>query len=95
MLLDIYTLFVCELYILGFLTIIYIFAWLGGKRQRELGHMALILAITMSAVFLSSLRNKGYHFLPVVVSNSLLLLSYGLMVNILRSLGNARSAICG
>ena len=87
MLLDIYTLFICELYILGFLTIIYVFAWLGGKRQRELGYMALILAMTMSAVFLSSLRSKGYHFLPVVVSNTLLLLSYGLMVNIMRSLG--------
>ncbi len=87
MLLDIYTLFICELYILGFLTIIYVFAWLGGNRQRELGYMVLILAMTLSAVFLSSLRNRGYHFLPVVVSNSMLLLSYGLMVNILRSLG--------
>ncbi len=37
MLLDIYTLFICELYVLGFLSIILIFAWVGAQYDRVLG----------------------------------------------------------
>lgn len=86
--LDIYTLYICELYILGFLSVINVFTWLGSRCQKESGFMAVILALTMSAVWLANLRHFGYQFLPVAVANFLVLLSYGLLVNILRSLGD-------
>lgn len=62
--LDIYTLYICELYILGFLSVINVFTWLGSRCQKESGFMAVILALTMSAVWLANLRHFGYQFLP-------------------------------
>ncbi|PPS58648.1 hypothetical protein CRX72_20195 [Pantoea sp. BRM17] len=59
MMLDIYTLFVCELYVLGFLSIIMIFAWVGAQYDRVLGFTTLTLILTLCAVFLSSLRSAG------------------------------------
>lgn len=64
MTLDIYTLFVCELYVLGFLSIILVFAWVGAQYDRVLGFTTLALTLTLTAVFLSSLRSAGFVFFP-------------------------------
>lgn len=82
--LDIYTLFVCELYVLGFLSIIMVFAWLGSQRDRVLGFTSLSLIFTLLSVFLSSLRSSGLHFLPVAVGNVLVMLAYGTLLNAFR-----------
>ncbi|MGK3141074.1 GGDEF domain-containing protein [Pantoea sp. C2G6] len=82
--LDIYTLFVCELYVLGFLSIIMIFAWMGSQYDRVLGFTCLTLTLTLVAVFLSSLRSSGLHFLPVAVGNVLVMLAYGGLLNAFR-----------
>jgi len=82
--LDIYTLFICELYVLGFLSIIMIFAWMGAQYDRVLGFTCLSLMATLVAVFLSSLRSSGLHFLPVAVGNVLVMLAYGGLLNAFR-----------
>lgn len=82
--LDIYTLFVCELYVLGFLSIIMVFAWVGSHYDRVLGFTCLSLVFTLIAVFLSSLRSSGLHFLPVAVGNVLVMLAYGGLLNAFR-----------
>jgi len=82
--LDIYTLFVCELYVLGFLSIIMVFAWVGSHYDRVLGFTCLSLLFTLIAVFLSSLRSSGLHFLPVAVGNVLVMLAYGGLLNAFR-----------
>jgi len=82
--LDIYTLFVCELYVLGFLSIIMVFAWMGSHYDRVLGFTCLSLIFTLIAVFLSSLRSSGLHFLPVAVGNVLVMLAYGGLLNAFR-----------
>ncbi|WP_312663410.1 diguanylate cyclase, partial [Pantoea sp. CTOTU49201] len=84
MTLDIYTLFVCELYVLGFLSIILVFAWVGAQYDRVLGCTTLALVLTLAAVFLSSLRSAGFQFLPVAVGNIMLLLAYGNLLNAFR-----------
>ncbi|PYG52147.1 diguanylate cyclase (GGDEF)-like protein [Pantoea sp. AG1095] len=84
MTLDLYTLFVCELFVLGFLSIILIFAWIGAQYDRVLGCTTLALVLTLAAVFLSSLRSAGFHFLPVAVGNVMLLLAYGNLLNAFR-----------
>jgi hypothetical protein len=84
MTLDLYTLFVCELFVLGFLSIILIFAWIGAQYDRILGCTTLALVLTLAAVFLSSLRSAGFHFLPVAVGNVMLLLAYGNLLNAFR-----------
>lgn len=84
--LDIYTLFVCELYVLGFLSIIMIFAWIGSQYDRVLGFTCLSLIFTLIAVFLSSLRSSGLHFLPVAVGNVMMMLAYGGLLNAFRRL---------
>ncbi len=82
--LDIYTLFVCELYVLGFLSIIMVFAWVGSHYDRVPGFTCLSLVFTLIAVFLSSLRSSGLHFLPVAVGNVLVMLAYGGLLNAFR-----------
>lgn len=89
MLLDVYTLFVCELYVLGFLSTIMVFAWRGAQYNRVLGLNCLTLLLSMLAVGLSSLRSGGFIFLPVVVSNLLVLCAYGLQLNAFRALRGA------
>lgn len=85
MALDIYTLFVCELYVLSFLSIILIFAWFGSQRDRTLGFTCLALILTLLSVFFSSLRSTGLQFLPVMVGNTLIMLGYGLLLNAFRT----------
>lgn len=82
--LDIYTLFICELYVLGFLSIIMVFAWMGSQYDRVLGFTCLSLILTLAAVFLSSLRSMGLQFLPVAVGNILMMLAYGGLLNAFR-----------
>lgn len=84
--LDIYTLFICELYVLGFLSIIMVFAWIGSQYDRVLGFTCLSLIFTLISVFLSSLRSSGLHFLPIAVGNVLVMLAYGGLLNALRRL---------
>lgn len=85
MALDVYTLFICELYVLGFLNIILVFAWLGSRCDRTLGFTCLALTATLLAVFLSSLRSAGLQFLPVAAGNTLIMLGYGMLLNAFRS----------
>lgn len=85
MTLDIYTLFVCELYVLGFLSIILVFGWIGAQYDRVLGFTTLALVLTLSSVFLSSLRSAGLHFLPVAAGNVIVLLAYGCLLNAFRT----------
>jgi len=92
MTLDVYTLFVCELYVLFFLCIIMVFAWKGSQYNRVLGFQCLSLSVTIVAVFLSSLRSEGDLFLPVAVGNLLVMLAYSLLVMAFRSF---RGASCG
>ena len=92
MVLDVYTLFVCELYVLGFLSIIMVFAWRGAQYNRVLGFNCLSLVLSIVAVGLSSLRSSGMLFLPVVVGNVLVLCAYGLQFNAFRALRGKR---CG
>ncbi|ADU69653.1 GGDEF domain-containing protein [Pantoea sp. At-9b] len=81
MALDIYTLFVCELYVLGFLSIIMVFAWIGSQYDRVLGFTTLTLILTLTAVFLSSLRAAGFQFLPIALGNVVMMLAYGNLLN--------------
>jgi diguanylate cyclase (GGDEF)-like protein len=80
MALDVYTLFICELYVLGFLSIIMIFAWSGAQYDRVLGYTAIAIMATMIAVWLSSLRSEEQQFLPVAVGNMLVMLAYGMLL---------------
>lgn len=75
--LDVYTLFICELYVLGFMSLIMVFAWVGSHYDRILGYVFAAILLTLIAFFLSSLRSLGYYFLPVAVSNVLVMLAYG------------------
>lgn len=84
MTLDIYTLFICELYVLGFLSIIMVFAWMGSQYDRVLGFTCLSLVFTLVAVFFSSLRSSGLQFLPVAAGNVLVMLAYGGLLNAFR-----------
>lgn len=88
MTLDIYTLFVCELYVLGFLSIILVFAWVGVQYDRVLGFTTMALILTLMAVFLSSLRSAGFYFLPIAVGNVVMLLAYGNLLNAFRTFCN-------
>ncbi|MBD8212683.1 GGDEF domain-containing protein [Erwinia persicina] len=88
--LDVYTLFVCELYVLAFLGIIMVFAWRGAQYNRVLGFNCLSLLLSIVAVGLSSLRSSGMMFLPIVVGNLLILCAYGLQLNAFRALRGAR-----
>ncbi|WP_338563084.1 GGDEF domain-containing protein [Erwinia sp. E_sp_B04_7] len=92
MALDVYTLFICELYVLFFLSIIMVFAWKGAQYNLVLGYQCLALVLTIVAVFLSSLRSDGQLFLPVAVGNTLILLAYSVMVMAFRAF---RGASCG
>lgn len=83
--LDVYTLFVCELYVLIFLSIIMFFAWKGAHYDRTLGYLSAALVITIFSVFFSSLRSYGLQFLPIALANMLVMLSYGLLYNAFRA----------
>ncbi|WP_312242584.1 GGDEF domain-containing protein [Pantoea sp.] len=85
MALDIYSLFICELYILGFLNIILVFAWLGARRDRTLGFTCIALTSILLAVFFSSLRSAGLQFLPIAVGNGLIMLAYGMLLSAFRA----------
>lgn len=85
MALDIYTLFICELYVLGFLNIILVFAWLGSRCDRTLGFTCIVLTSTLLAVFCSSLRSAGLQFLPIAAGNGLIMLAYGMLLNAFRA----------
>lgn len=75
--LDVFTLFICELYVLGFMSLIMVFAWVGSHYDRILGYVCVAIVLTLVAFFLSSLRSRGDQFLPVAVSNVLVMLAYG------------------
>lgn len=81
MALDVYTLFICELYVLGFLSIIMIFAWSGAQYDRVLGFTTVAIIATIASVWLGSLRSHGHLFLPVAVGNTLVMLAYGMWLN--------------
>ncbi|KOC91945.1 GGDEF domain-containing protein [Winslowiella iniecta] len=83
--LDVYTLYICELFVLGFVSIIMVFAWSGTQYDRVLGYSCLSMGLTLLAVFLSSLRSFGFQFLPIFVGNLLLMLAYGMLLNAFRS----------
>lgn len=90
MALDVYTLFICELYVLGFLSIIMIFAWSGAHYDRVLGFTTMAIIATMASVWLGSLRGHGHLFLPVAVSNTLVMLAYGMWLNAFRMFAGLR-----
>ncbi|MGG6098613.1 GGDEF domain-containing protein [Pantoea allii] len=83
--LDVFTLFICELYVLGFMSLIMVFAWVGSHYDRILGYVCAAIVLTLIAFFLSSLRSQGYHFLPVAVSNVLVMLAYGGLLSAFRT----------
>jgi len=84
MTLDIYTLFVCELFVLGFLSIIMVFAWIGAQYHPVLGFTTLTLILAFLSVLLSSLRSSGLQFMPIAVGNVTMLLAYGCLLNAFR-----------
>lgn len=83
--LDVYTLFICELFVLGFMSIIMLFAWAGSQYDRVLGFTTVALIATLLAMMLSSLRSSGHHFLPIAVGNVILYFGYGMLVNAFRT----------
>lgn len=89
MALDVYTLFVCELYVMLFLIIIMVFAWRGAQYDRALGYLCLALGMTIVALWLSSLRAHGALFLPVAVGNALVIIAYAVLINAFRALRGA------
>ncbi|MTD26177.1 GGDEF domain-containing protein [Erwinia sorbitola] len=91
MVLDVYTLFVCELYVLTFLSVIMVFAWRGAQFNRVLGFNCLSLVLSIVAVGLSSMRSSGFVFMPIVAGNLLVMCAYGLQLNAFRALRGARS----
>lgn len=82
--LDVYTLFIFELYILLLLTGVMLFAWIGGRRDPTLGLTALMLAFATAGTQLSSMRGDINSIIPVVVSNMMILLCYGIMWSAVR-----------
>lgn len=98
MALDVYTLFVCELYVMLFLIIIMVFAWRGAQYDRALGYLCLALGLTIIALWLSSLRANGALFLPVAVGNALVIIAYAVLINAFRALrgaGKSYGWLCG
>ncbi|ARJ43860.1 GGDEF domain-containing protein [Pantoea alhagi] len=93
MALDVYTLFICELYVLGFLSIIMIFAWSGAQYDRVLGFTTMAIIAMMVSVWLGSLRNHGLLFLPVAIGNTLVMLAYGMWLNAFRVFAGFRPGI--
>lgn len=83
--LDVYTLYICEFYVLSFVSIIMVFAWIGAQYDRVLGFTCLGMVLTLLSVFLSSLRSYGFQFLPIFVGNIMVMLAYGLLLNAFRS----------
>lgn len=92
MALDVFTLFICELFVLFFLIIIMAFAWCGSQYNRVIGFQCLSLIITLVFVSLSSLRSSGLMFLPILVGNTLVMLAYGLTFTLL-AMVNERTQI--
>jgi len=90
MMLDVFTLVMCELYVLFFLSIIMIFAWKGSQYNSALGFQCLSLTISVVAVYL---RNAEARFWIIVVSNILLILAYSMQVMAFRSFRRARSGV--
>ncbi|MFS2223813.1 GGDEF domain-containing protein [Pantoea sp. B65] len=86
--LDVYTLYICELYVLGFVSIIMLFAWIGSQYDRVLGFACLAMGLTLLSVLLSSLRSYGFEFLPIFVGNVMVMLAYGMLLNALRCFCN-------
>jgi len=82
--LDVYTLFIFELYILILLTGVMLFAWIGGRRDPTLGLTALMLAFATAGTQLSSMRADPDSIIPVVISNMMILLCYGIMWSAVR-----------
>lgn len=82
--LDVYTLFIFELFILILLTAVMMFAWIGGRRDPTLGLTALMLAFSTAGTLLSSMRSGVSEIIPVVFSNMMILLCYGMMWAALR-----------
>lgn len=83
--LDIYTLYICELFVLGFVSIIMVFAWVGSQYDRVLGYTCIGMVLTLLSVFLSSLRSMGFQFLPICLGNIMVMLGYGMLLNAFRS----------
>ncbi|WP_426785312.1 hypothetical protein ACP3TB_17755 [Rahnella variigena] len=82
--LEVYTLFIFELFILILLTAVMLFAWIGGRRDPTLGLTALMLAFSTAGTLLSSMRSGVSEIIPVVFSNMMILLCYGMMWAALR-----------
>ena len=93
MALDVYTLFICELSVLGFLSIIMIFAWSGANYDRVLAFTTLAIVATIASVWLGSLRHHGHLFLPVVVGNTFFMLAYGMWLNAFRMFAGLRPGL--
>lgn len=82
--LDVYTLYICEFFVLGFVSIIMVFAWSGSQYDRVLGYTCIGMVFTLLSVFLSSLRSLGFQFLPICLGNILVMLGYGMLLNAFR-----------
>ncbi|KGD82432.1 diguanylate cyclase (GGDEF)-like protein [Pantoea sp. PNA 14-12] len=93
--LDVYTLFICELYVLGFMSLILAFAWVGSHYDRTLGYVCVAILLTLVAFILSSLRSQGYQFLPVAMSNVLLMLAYGGLFSAFRTFCGKQPGMSG
>ncbi|MBF7993188.1 sensor domain-containing diguanylate cyclase [Rahnella laticis] len=93
--LDVYTLFIFELYILILLTGVMLFAWIGGRRDPTLGLMALMLAFATAGTQLSSMRSDVNDIIPVLFSNLLILLCYGIMWSAVRVFTGRRIILPG
>lgn len=88
--LDVYTLFIFELYILILLTGVMLFAWIGGRRDPTLGLTALMLAFSTAGTLLSSFRSGAHDIIPVLLSNITILFCYGILWAALRTFTGRR-----
>lgn len=87
---DIFTLVICELCVLFFLSVIMVFAWKGSQYNHALGFQCLSLIISVVAVYL---RNAEAMFWTIVISNILLILAYSMQALAFRSFRRAKSGV--
>ncbi|MNM77061.1 Phytochrome-like protein cph2 [compost metagenome] len=73
------TLLVVDLYILTLVGVLMCFAWYRGRREPTLGYMSAALLLGALSTFLGSLRNLGIDYVPIVISNAMLFLCYGMV----------------
>lgn len=81
--LNVYTLYIFELFILVLLTVVMFCAWLGGRRDPTLGLTAIMLALGALSALLGGMRNAN-PLIPILLGNMVNILCYAILWNAIR-----------